>query len=913
MRTSVGINETVNTEVAVVGHITKVTAVGVARLTVSTGFERNRVIGKFPDTAAEELIGCPDQIPVFAQIAGAVTHCMAVFAHEVGLCVVALFKAFFQNMNAGIHITADIDCREVFVVFLDFAVVNQTGIILRTEIIAHRDMVLTPAGFVAERPEDDGRMVLIALIHQACTVNICFLPVGMLGQETPVVVDLTAVCFDVCLVTDKQTVFIAQLIEARIVRIVRGTDHVDVVTLHDHQIFTDMFERRCMTENRMAVVTVDTAALDLLTVDVNDLILDLNLADTDIDRDIFVASMQHDAIQIRCFVAPKLGIVDMEGDDRVAVSICFDSTLTDFTAAAADCLPVNSQRAVCGDSDLDISCREIVSDVLGDLEVHDVCLVTVQKVYFTEDTGHSPHILVFQIRTVAPLEDEYADVVCTGIQELGNRKFAGHMRNLAVADEIAVDVQIEAGIHTFKVEIDFLFFQHRCFYRKGTLIQRTGIFIGDVRCILGIRIVDVGIVGNIIACTQLSLPVHRNGHRVGKFDTASPEGFNFGFIVIELEIPFAAQGLEIGGHTAFPMLCFACIFKRNIIRARCFGTDVQRMRIFMIMRQLCHILLPHPGQAVGDSFLCVSEKQAAASRIGSQQPANFLIESDNGFTIVAVVHRSAEIVGSRPLDTIVQDLLNIFVVEGTACFMTGLEVEDLTASAMIGTAGTEDVTVFKPGDEQKLIGLGNHKGFAVHFLGTEIDIFGNTCGDRMRRENIPQNFVLIVTPQQLTGCTDDLTERLGHMRGVHCDKAHTVVINALLDSLNQRIINIAVCHMTPPHEDIGVVQNIIRQTLIGIVKSRETYFQIIMLIEEILNTAMDTLGVNFTDEFLGFFVSVFVPDRYANFICHCIYLSFPYFKIRKFLLLILCHIPSAKSSAFLKITNFYTDCRTVTP
>jgi hypothetical protein len=74
--------------------------------------------------------------------------------------------------------------------------------------------------------------------------------------------------------------------------------------------------------------------------------------------------------------------------------------------------------------------------------------------------------------------------------------------------------------------------------------------------------------------------------------------------------------------------------------------------------------------------------------------------------------------------------------------------------------------------------------------------------------------------------------------------------------------------MTPPHQDIGIVQNIVRQTLIGIVECRYANLQIVMLIQEVLDTAMDALGINFTDEILGFFVSVFVPDGYTNFICH---------------------------------------------
>ena len=52
---------------------------------------------------------------------------------------------------------------------------------------------------------------------------------------------------------------------------------------------------------------------------------------------------------------------------------------------------------------------------------------------------------------------------------------------------------------------------------------------------------------------------------------------------------FGSSGL-LGALLASALLCFAGSVIRNIIRARSFGTDVQRMRIFVIMRQFCHVV-----------------------------------------------------------------------------------------------------------------------------------------------------------------------------------------------------------------------------------------------------------------------------------------------------------------------------------
>jgi hypothetical protein len=82
------------------------------------------------------------------------------------------------------------------------------------------------------------------------------------------------------------------------------------------------------------------------------------------------------------------------------------------------------------------------------------------------------------------------------------------MADLAISYKLTVDVQIEAGIHTLKVDIDTLFRQGLGVYLKGTLVQAAGVVRGNVRGIYGKRISDVGIMRNVIASAHGNLPAH---------------------------------------------------------------------------------------------------------------------------------------------------------------------------------------------------------------------------------------------------------------------------------------------------------------------------------------------------------------------------------------------------------------------
>ena len=74
---------------------------------------------------------------------------------------------------------------------------------------------------------------------------------------------------------------------------------------------------------------------------------------------------------------------------------------------------------------------------------------------------------------------------------------------------------------------------------------------------------------------------------------------------------------------------------------------------------------------------------------------------------------------ARPSYCVLDDLLNVFVLEGLVGLVTGLEVEYSSVTARKGATASEYLAAVEPTEEDHLVGLGNIKAFAVHFLRLE--------------------------------------------------------------------------------------------------------------------------------------------------------------------------------------------------
>ena len=180
--------------------------------------------------------------------------------------------------------------------------------------------------------------------------------------------------------------------------------------------------------------------------------------------------------------------------------------------------------------------------------------------------------------------------------------------------------------------------------------------------------------------------------------------------------------------------------------------------------------------------------------------------------------------------------------------------------------------MLKPAHEHQLIRLRNCEGLAVHFLAVcQINVLADAGSDGMRRVDIPKNFVLVVTPQQIAGGTDDCLEDLGVVTGVQCDEAHALAVYALSDFLDQFIRHLAVCNVTPPQQHVCVIEHLIRQTVIRVVQRCGADIQLVVdiqLAQKLCNQSMQAFGINFGDSGLALLVAIFVPDRHIDFLVH---------------------------------------------
>ena len=117
-------------------------------------------------------------------------------------------------------------------------------------------MVAAAAGFVPQRPDNNRRVVAIALQHPA--------DAGAEGRQPGRIVGKTihrhhAVGFNIGFVNDVQAIAIAQLVPARGVWIMRAAHGVKVVLLHQQDVLHHILFGHHLAALVMVLVTVDAA------------------------------------------------------------------------------------------------------------------------------------------------------------------------------------------------------------------------------------------------------------------------------------------------------------------------------------------------------------------------------------------------------------------------------------------------------------------------------------------------------------------------------------------------------------------------------------------------------------------------------------------------------------------------------
>ena len=163
-------------------------------------------------------------------------------------------------------------------------IMNHPGRVLFMEIPAHGQDTGSGIGFIAAGPPQDAGMVLIPLQHGRSPVHHTGLPLRQASRNVPGWFTSAhflpgSMAFQVCLIHDIDSVFIAKPVPEALVRIMAGAHRIDVVALEDFDVTAHILGRDGAAPSGIPLMAVHAIDDDAFTVHQHDLILDFKTAE----------------------------------------------------------------------------------------------------------------------------------------------------------------------------------------------------------------------------------------------------------------------------------------------------------------------------------------------------------------------------------------------------------------------------------------------------------------------------------------------------------------------------------------------------------------------------------------------------------------------------------------------------------
>ena len=278
--------------------------------------------------------------------------------------------------------------------------------------VIHSLYVWAHSTFVAETPEDDAGMILVALHERDGSVHVSILPCRVF---THVMVGIAiAMALLVGLVHDIHAIAVAEFVEIGTVRVVACAQEVDVGTLHESYVLLVGGVVDIPSCARMVVVSVDTLQLHVLPVDLEYLAHDLRALHSEMVVEVLgrcaslVSQFHAEGVEMRLGSRPQSGtlhpVVELY---RHGVAGCnlLDIALDVFAVYVEG--DVDSLgHLLASVAYLDVSLDRCFPVVLArrglDPVVRYVNEWAHPHLHGAEDAAQSPHVLTFEITAVAP-------------------------------------------------------------------------------------------------------------------------------------------------------------------------------------------------------------------------------------------------------------------------------------------------------------------------------------------------------------------------------------------------------------------------------------------------------------------------------------------------------------------------------
>ncbi len=327
-----------------------------------------------------------------------------------------------QRRRAGIHGAVNI-C--VPVEPCAFILHGTTGVALFQPVIGCHE-IGPVSGFVPQRPDNDGGVILIPLKHPYGTIHMSFHPDRRIGKRFFAVTH--AMAFNIGFIHHIKPVFVAKVIPGGNVRIVRSANCINIKLLHQQNIFNHAFPGHHLSPIRIGFVTVNPFNQNPLSIDQQVTVFNLHTTEAHFGGQhlnngaVCVFQTQKQCIEIGGFRRPFQWVGNPGG--KAYFLAVPSGRCPDVFCKSAHLLLVGIKKPG-ANGQRNTLCRMIFHFRLHDqlsifiriiqqgahFKIPNMDLRRRPQIDIPENTAHTPEILIFKIGPVAPAEIFYGNNV----------------------------------------------------------------------------------------------------------------------------------------------------------------------------------------------------------------------------------------------------------------------------------------------------------------------------------------------------------------------------------------------------------------------------------------------------------------------------------------------------------------------
>ena len=422
---------------------------------------------------------------------------------------------------------------------------------------------------------------------------------------------LVEVALHVSLVHGVQTVGIEHGVHLRLARIVRGAHRVHVSLLHHLHVAQHSLHVDGASVLGVSVLSVHTLEEHALAVGVHEVALLFYVAEAVLCREYHLVCavgsllLHYNAVEIRVFGAPCVQTAELADSSVHGLGVSaavFGCSRADGLALMVEQFNEELFRSLHAVAVVHLQChlQRAACSVLAevgrcDIMVGNEHLRGSHEIYVAVNAREVPHVLTFEIRTVAPAVDAYRKLVVAHLGEVGDVEFGIGVRVLRVAHVLAVHPYHGSTVHAVEVDEEtfaiprFGHVERAAVEAYGVVVLHTvvGVAHVGVRRIVLERIAHVGIYRFAVAS---HLPRERHADVVPcRVVVVGSEEFAFARTILcsgyELDLPLAVEQLCLGVLRSEPRLVERSVALHSLYR--CVGNE----RSVSILLPIAYLLL----------------------------------------------------------------------------------------------------------------------------------------------------------------------------------------------------------------------------------------------------------------------------------------------------------------------------------